>query len=167
MLRANHAGIVIFEHEAVTIAENLSLDGAPGLLNRDDQRAIECLGALVGRNEVVVAEAVGDPYRVEYGRVGALTGIPIVLGWENHERQWRGNTYGSIAGSRHADIKRLFTAADMIDVADIIERYGVNYILYGESERQRYGELGEEKFLDSLPIVCQSGRSRVYFTGRR
>jgi len=167
LLRANHAGIVIFENDAVTIAEPLSLDGAPGLLNRDDQKAIECLDALVGRDDVVVAEAVGDPYRVEYGRVGTLTGIPIVLGWENHERQWRGNTYGHIAGSRHADMKRLFTAAYMIDVADIIERYGVNYILYGASERQKYGELGEEKFLDSLPIVCQSGRSRIYFAGWR
>ncbi len=165
--RANHAGIVVFENDAVTIAEPLSLDGAPGLLNRDDQNAIECLDALVGRADVVVAEAVGDPYRIEYGRVGALTGIPIVLGWENHERQWRGDTYGSIAGSRHADIKRLFTAADMKEVADIIERYDVSYILYGVSERQKYGELGEEKFLDSLPIVCQSGRSRIYYSGRR
>ncbi|MCY3864819.1 MAG: DUF2298 domain-containing protein [Chloroflexi bacterium] len=167
LLRANHDGIVIFENGAVTIAEPLSLDGAPGLLNRDDQSAIECLGALVGRADAVVAEAVGDPYRIEFGRVGALTGIPIVLGWENHERQWRGNTYLTIAGSRHADMKRLFTAAYMMDVADIIERYGVNYILYGVSERQKYGELGEEKFLDSLPIVCQSGRSRIYFTGRQ
>lgn len=167
LIRAEQDGIVIFESDAVTIAEALSLDGAPGLLNRDDQNAIECLDDLVGRADVVVAEAVGDPYRIEYGRVGALTGIPIVLGWENHERQWRGNTYGAIAGSRHADMKRLYTAADMMDVADIIERYDVNYILYGLSERQKYGELGEEKFLDSLPIVCQSGRSRIYFTGKR
>ena len=165
--RANHDGIVVFEHDALIIAEPLSLDGAPGLLNRDDQNAIECLDDLVGRADVVVAEAVGDPYRIEYGRVGTLAGIPIVLGWENHERQWRGNTYGSIAGSRHADIKRLFTAADMKDVADIIDRYDVSYILYGVSERQKYGELGEEKFLDSLPIVCQSGRSKIYFTGLR
>ena len=166
LLRANHAGIVAFEQDAVIIAEPLSLDGAPGLLNRDDQNAIECLAALVGRANVVVAEAVGDPYRIEYGRVGALTGIPIVLGWENHERQWRGNTYGAIAGTRHADMKRLFTAADMRDVADIIKRYDISYILYGASERQKYGELGDEKFLDSLPIVCQSGRSRIYFAGR-
>ncbi len=167
LIRAEHEGIVIFDKDAVIVAEPLSLDGAPGLLNRDDQNAIECLDALVGRADVVVAEAVGDPYRIEYGRVGTLTGIPIVLGWENHERQWRGNTYGAIAGSRHTDMKRLFTAADMMDIADIIARYDVNYILYGESERQKYGEFGEEKFLDNLPIVCQSGRSRIYFAGKR
>ena len=163
LIRAQREGIVIFQEGALTIEERLSLDGARGLLNPDDQNAIECLSELVGRADVVVAEAVGDPYRIEYGRVGTLTGIPIVLGWENHERQWRGNTYASIAGSRNADMKRLYTAADMNDVDDIIKRYEINYILYGASERQRYGELGEDKFAYQLPVVCQSGRSRVYF----
>jgi len=166
LIRANHEGIVIFENEAVTIAEPLSLDGAQGLLQRADQKVIECLAALVGRADVVVAEAVGDPYRIEYGRVGTLAGIPIVLGWENHERQWRGNTYPAIAGSRSADMKRLYTAADVNDIVDIIERYDINYILYGASERKKYGDFGEEKFLDKLPVVCQSGRSRIYFSGR-
>ena len=166
LIRANHDGIVIFENEAVAIAEPLSLDGAPGLLNQDDQNVIECLDALVGRADVVVAEAVGDPYRIEFGRVGTLAGIPIVLGWENHERQWRGDSYADIAGSRAADMKRLFTAADMTDVIDIIKRYDIGYILYGASERRKYGDFGEEKFIDQLPVVCHSGRSRIYFAGK-
>ncbi len=166
LLRADQAGIVLLHDGALTVAEPLSLDGARGLLNRDDQNVIECLDALVGAANVVVAEAVGDPYRIEYGRVGALAGLPIVLGWENHERQWRGNTYEAIAGSRHADLKRLFTAADMADIDEIIERYAIDYILYGTSERQKYGDFGEEKFLDSRPVVCESGRSRVFHSGR-
>lgn len=166
LIRAQHEGIVIFQEDALTIEERLSLDGARGLLNPDDQHAIECLSELVGRADVVVAEAVGEPYRIEYGRVGTLAGIPIVLGWENHERQWRGNTYASIAGTRHVDMKRLYTAADMDEVDDIIRRYDIDYILYGASERQKYGELGEDKFLDQLPVVCQSGPSRVYFAKR-
>lgn len=163
LIRAQHEGVVIFREDALTIEERLSLDGARGLLNPDDQNTIECLSELVGRADAVVAEAVGEPYRIEYGRVATLTGIPIVLGWENHERQWRGNTYASIAGTRNADMKRLYTAADMKEVDDIIKRYAIDYILYGASERQKYGELGEDKFLDQLPVVCQSGRSRVYF----
>ncbi len=167
LIRAEEAGIIIYEAEAVTIAEPLSLDGARGLLNRDDQNVIECLSALVGRSDVVVAEAVGDPYYIEYGRVGTLAGIPIVLGWENHERQWRGNSYAAIAGTRAADMKQLFTAADMSDIDDIIERYGISYILYGASERQQYDDFGEEKFLDHLPVVCQSGLSRIYYSGKQ
>ena len=165
LIRANHEGIVIFEHEALTIAEPLSLDGAEGLLQPEDQQAINCLSDLVGRADVVVAEAVGDPYRIEYGRVGTLAGIPIVLGWENHERQWRGDSYAAAAGTRAEDIERLYTAPDMTDIDDVIQRYRVSYILYGTSERQKYGDFGEEKFLDQLPVVCQSGRSRIYFSG--
>lgn len=167
LLRAKHEGIILYDRKALTIAEPLSLDGAKGLLNYDDQAVINCLRDLVGRADVVVAEAIGDPYRIDYGRVGTLAGIPIVLGWENHERQWRGNSYAAIAGTRAQDIKRLFTAADMIDIDDILKRYDISYILYGASERQRYGELGEEKFLDQLPVVCESGRARIYYSGRR
>lgn len=167
LIRANHEGIVLFKNDALIIAEPLSLDGAKGLLNPHDQAVINCLSDLVGRAEAVVAEAVGDPYRIEYGRVGTLAGIPIVLGWENHERQWRGNSYGSIAGSRGADIKRLYTAAEMHDIDDIIRRYDIGYILYGASERRKYSDFGEEKFLDQLPVVCQAGQSRIFFSGGR
>lgn len=167
LVRADHRGIVVFRNENLSIEEAWTLDGAHGLLNRDDQSAIECLARLVGRAEAVVAEAVGDPYRIEFGRVGTLAGIPIVLGWENHERQWRGSTYPAIAGTRNDDLKRLYTAADLSRVNDVIERYNINYILYGTSERNKYGELGEEKFLDYFPVVCQAGGTRIYFAGNR
>ena len=166
LIRANHAGIVLFQNDSVTVEEPLTLDGARGLLNRDDQNVINCLSDLVGRADVVAAEAVGEPYHIEYGRVGTLAGIPIVLGWENHERQWRGNTYAAIAGSRNADLKRLYTSVNLKDVEDVLDHYAIDYILYGTSERHKYGDLGEEKFFDQLPLVCQSGQSRIYFTGR-
>ncbi|MDE2748941.1 MAG: DUF2298 domain-containing protein [Chloroflexota bacterium] len=164
LIRADHAGIVVYQDGAVIVEAPLTLDGAKGLLNLDDQQVITCLSELVGRADVVVAEAVGEPYRVEYGRVGTLTGIPIVLGWENHERQWRGNTYADIAGTRNVDLRRLYTAAEMDDVVDIIERYDIDYILYGTSERHKYDDLGEEKFADHLPVVCQHGHSRIYYS---
>ncbi len=167
LLRAGESGIAMFDGEAVIIYAPLTLDGASGLLHADDQRAIACLSELTGRADTVVAEAVGDPYRIEYGRVGTLAGIPIVLGWENHERQWRGPTYDEIAGERAADIRRLYTASDMEAAQAIIDRYQLDYILYGASELEKYGGQGEEKFLDNLSVVCQAGQSRVYASGRR
>ena len=168
LVRSNHAGIVSFHDGAVIVHEAAyTWTAREGLLQRDDQEVVMCLSEMVGRTDVVVAEAVGDPYRIEYGRVGTLTGIPIVLGWENHERQWRGPTYYEIAGTRSADLKSLYTAAEMTGIDEIIDRYDIDYILYGTSERLKYGDLGEEKFLDYLPIVCQSGESRIYFSGRQ
>ena len=113
LLRAEMEGIAVFAGADVLIQEPLTLDGAAGLLDFNDQQVINCLDDLVGQSYAVVAEAVGEAYNVAYGRVGTLAGIPIVLGWENHERQWRGATYYDIAGSRAADLKELYTRHEL------------------------------------------------------
>lgn len=165
LLRAEADGIAVFAGSDILIQEPLTLDGAAGLLEYNDQQVIHCLDELVGQADAVVAEAVGQAYNVAYGRVGTLAGIPVVLGWENHERQWRGATYYDIAGSRASDLKELYTRHEMSDVEHILERYGISHIMYGMTERQQYGSLGEEKFLDNLPVVCDSGNSRIFQVG--
>lgn len=163
LLRAEADGIALFAEHDILIQEPLTLDGAAGLLDFDDQQVINCLDKLVGQTTAVVAEAVGRAYDVAFGRVGTLAGIPVVLGWENHERQWRGATYYEIAGSRASDLKELYTRHEMSDVEHILERYRISHIMYGATERQQYGNLGEEKFLDNLAIVCESGNSRIFY----
>ena len=162
LLRAQAGGIAVFDGFDIVIQEPLTLDGAAGLMDFNDQQVIYCLDELVGQTDAVVAEAVGQAYNVAFGRVGTLAGIPIVLGWENHERQWRGASYYEIAGSRASDLKELYTRHEMSDAQHILERYRISHIMYGSTERQQYGSLGEEKFLDSLPIVCESGESRIF-----
>lgn len=159
-----HVGILLLDGEVVIVQKPLSLHGDLGGLSRDDQAVIACLSELVGRGDAIVAEAVQNAYDIQYGRVGALAGIPIVLGWENHERQWRGATYNAIASTRHDDLRQLYTAADFAAVEDIIARQGITHILYGQTERSQYGSLGEDILLAYLPVVCESGRSRVYAT---
>ena len=165
LLRAEEDGIAVFAESDILIQEPLTLDGAAGLLEFNDQQVIYCLDELIGQTDAVVAEAVGQAYNVAYSRVGTLAGIPIVLGWENHERQWRGATYYDIAGSRASDLKGLYTRHEMSEVEHILERYGISHIMYGVTERQQYGSLGEEKFLDNLPVLCESGNSRIFHVG--
>jgi len=165
LLRAQSGGIAVFDGFDILIQEPLTLDGAAGLMDFNDQQVIYCLDELVGRSDAVVAEAVGQAYNVAFGRVGTLAGIPIVLGWENHERQWRGATYTDIAGSRASDLNELYKRHELSEVEHILERYGISHIMYGTTERQRYGNLGEDKFLDSLPIVCEAGDSRIFHVG--
>ena len=165
LLRAQINGIATFDGDATVIYEPLTLDGEGGLLDYDDKQVIKCLSKLVGRSDAVVAEAVGQAYNIAFGRVGALTGIPIILGWENHERQWRGATYPSVAGTRAADLRDLYVRHEFNDIQPIIERYQITHILYGSTERREYGSLGEDKFLDQLPIACESGLSRIYYAG--
>ncbi len=162
IMRSEDEGIVLVDEMSIQVVKPLSLDGWDGFINRDDLNVINCLSELVGRDDAVVAEAVLRAYSESYGRVGALTGIPIVLGWENHESQWRGATYAEIAGSRRQDMQTLYTAEDLSQVWHIIDRYRIGYILFGLTELSQYGGAGEEKFRDHFPVACESNQSRVY-----
>ncbi len=142
----------------------LTLDGAQTFLPfaPGDYQAIMCLGDLVESDDVVIAEAIGPAYHAEYGRVGALTGLPILLGWENHEGQWRGPTYNAVVGTRPQDIRTLYTDPRWETVQPIINQYGIDYIFYGSSERAEYGVTGEEKFIERLEPVCEREGSLFY-----
>jgi uncharacterized membrane protein len=141
----------------------LTLDGGPKYVQNDDYQVIMCLQDLVAREDgIVVAEAERDDYRSYYGRVGSLIGVPVLISWVGHESQWRGTGYGAAVGSRRQDLRQLYTDLRYDVVQPIIERYGIDYILYGSSERVDYGTAGEEKFMENLEVVCESGISRIY-----
>lgn len=146
----------------------LTLDGRSNMpLSRDDYHAVMCLDNLVKGDGVVVAEAVQSSYRSYYGRVAAITGIPIVIGWQNHERQWRGTSYYAVddgrgGDARANDINELYTDLRWDVAIGIIERNNIDYIFFGDTERQQYGSAGEEKFQENLDKVCEFGDSRVY-----
>ncbi len=144
-------------------APPLTLDGRPRMtLSADDYEAVQCLARLVPGDDAVVAEAEEMSYRAYYARVGAITGIPIVLGWENHQGQWRGPTFPQTVGSRGVDLETLYSSSAWDRALTIIERYEIDYIMYGETERRQYGSAGEEKFTENLELVCDYGDSHVY-----
>jgi uncharacterized membrane protein len=105
----------------------------------------------------VVAEAVGGAYS-NYARISVYTGLPTVLGWDNHEGQWRDY---ALLGSRAQDIEVLYTTHDWIATQDIINRYNIRYIFVGNLERSTYN-VNEEKFNRFLKPVFQQGNVTVY-----
>ncbi|GAB4440767.1 MAG: hypothetical protein Kow00120_09030 [Anaerolineae bacterium] len=141
------------------------LDGAPTMFALpDDEAAIACLSAHVQGDGAVVAEAIGGSYN-QRGRVAALSGIPNVLNWPGHESQWRGATYGEVAGSRESDIATLYNEPFLDGVRHIIDRYGIDYIFVGTLERRDFDPAGLAKFA-SLRVVCQNDAAVVYATDR-
>lgn len=146
----------------------LTLDGTRSLVSTDDYLAIQCLSERVQGDDAVIAEAIGGAYRHQYGRVAVISGLPNVLGWENHQRQWRGATYPQIAGTRRTDIELLYNDPRWEVAADVIRRYDIDYIFYGTTERIGTGEQaayqanGEAKFEENLTAVCQFGDSLFY-----
>lgn len=105
----------------------------------------------------VIAEAVGGAYS-SYARVSIYTGLPTVLGWGNHEGQWRD---GSLQGTRAQDIEALYTSPDWVTAQAIIERYDIRYIYIGNLERSTY-RVNEEKFNLFLKPVFQQGIVTIY-----
>jgi uncharacterized membrane protein len=122
--------------------------------NPDEAAAIEWL---MSAPDGVVAEAVGGAYS-SYARISVYTGLPTVLGWGNHEGQWRDQ---ALQGTRQQDIEVLYTTNDWAIAQDIIDRYNIRYIFVGNLERSTY-RVNEEKFNNFLPVSFQQGNTIVY-----
>ena len=105
----------------------------------------------------VVAEAVGGAYS-NYARISVYTGLPTVLGWGNHEGQWRDQ---ALQGTRPDDIKMLYETNDWPTTQSIIDRYDIRYIYVGNLERSTY-QVNEEKLNRFLKPVFQQGSVTVY-----
>jgi uncharacterized membrane protein len=122
--------------------------------NPDEAAAIQWLRSAP---DGVVAEAVGGAYS-SYARISIYTGLPTVLGWGNHEGQWRD---GALQGTRAADIELLYTTSDWMTTQEIINRYHIRYVYVGNLERSTY-RVNEEKLNHFLKPVFQSGSVIIY-----
>jgi uncharacterized membrane protein len=154
----------------------LTLDGAPSLAQgSDDLAAIQCLSSIAKSDTDVVAEAAdhGIAYNNAYGRVSGLSGIPTVMGWENHEGQWRGDTYAAAfayttpsgtVSNRTDAVKALYNSTSWTDALPIIKTFGITYIYVGPTEKQEFGGGGGLAKFDALKPVCSSGEVAVYST---
>ncbi|MFQ3673879.1 MAG: hypothetical protein SNJ83_09810, partial [Aggregatilineales bacterium] len=154
-------GVVVVRDNGLFVRSDWTVDGARFMVTPDDYQTLQCLKAQALPGEIAV-EAIGQAYNPQYGRVAGIAGVPVLLGWENHQRQWRGPTYGEIVGTRPQDIARLYTDPRWDVAAEIIARYGIDYVMYGSTEIRQYGLDGREKFIDVLPVACVSGESMIF-----
>ena len=97
----------------------------------DDRPLIEWLRRNV-RGIQTVAEAPGIDYRWT-GRISWSTGLPVPVGWSYHQMQQR-RPYAAAVAGRTADLTALYTAADEREIARVLDRYGVAYVVYGTQE---------------------------------
>jgi YYY domain-containing protein len=86
----------------------------------------------------VLAEATGNAY-TDYGRIGAATGIPTVLGWENHEGLWRGGRSIAETTARKEALRAIYSSEDSEAVFNLLHRYKVRYVFVGALEKRDFG----------------------------
>jgi uncharacterized membrane protein len=130
-----------------------------------DVAAIEWLRANVAPDAVVL-EATGGSYSPEgAGRISMSTGNPTLLGWDFHERQWRGNEgYDKLAAGRPEAIEQIYRTARAEDLPRLLEQWGIDYVLVGGLERNKYkiSEAAQARFDAVLKLVYDQDGVRIY-----
>jgi len=56
----------------------------------------------------------------------------------------------------------MYTSSDIEITRSLLKKYGVNYVLVGNFERQKYPEINEAKFSDLGRMVYSTGVIKVY-----
>jgi YYY domain-containing protein len=105
----------------------------------------------------IVAEGIGSGAYAYAGRVASLAGRPIPLGWAHHERQWRGLRGHLLAAERERAVDALYRAASPDLMRAAAAELGVEWVLYGIVERERYAAEGEavlEQLRAAAPVAA-------------
>jgi len=85
--------------------------------------------------------------------------LPTVLGWDNHEGQWRGSR--DEIGSRTPDIQQLYVSSDWEAVKAILVKYNIRYVYVGPLERNTY-PVNDNLFQTYLKPVFVTNTVMIY-----
>jgi len=96
-----------------------------------------------------VIEAVGGAY-TEYARLSANSGVPALIGWENHGLVWRGHGVTEETSRRAELVRELYSCGDAARVREIVAGEGIPLIAIGALERADFAE-------ETLPAVRAAG----------
>ncbi|MBI4306341.1 MAG: hypothetical protein HY678_08475, partial [Chloroflexi bacterium] len=122
-------------------AESPTLDGL-AYIGASERAAIEWLRANAKKGDAMV-EAVGGGY-TDFGRISSSTGIPTVLNWPGHERQWRGAEFSF--QDREADVERIYVTPDGDEARRLLDKYDAKFVYVGSRELSKYPTANVDKF---------------------
>ena len=128
----------------------------------DDWALIEWINTNVDTSDVVL-EGTKGAYWVEgrSSRVAMMTGLQTVIGWVNHESQWRGEEFVEFAG-READVQTIYTTREWELTEQLLDQYHVKYVVVSPLERDWYGSIQQAKFDQHMQRVFEYGDYVVY-----
>lgn len=116
------------------------LNNSPGVLGREDFEAslegeydaIEWLLENADENDVILT-AGGGEWDSAVGRLSSGSGIPTIIGWTGHERQWHLGDDEMLAAlpERVNDIDAMYAG---LPPTDLLDKYGVTMLYIGPNE---------------------------------
>jgi YYY domain-containing protein len=141
-----------------------TLDGLAfySMYHPDDWALIQWFNTNVEESAVVL-EGTKGAYWIEgrSSRVSMMTGLPTVMGWVNHEAQWRGNDFASVA-ARENDIRMIYTERDWAITEQLLDQYDITYVVFSPLEREWYGGIQQSKFDQHMQRVFENGDFVIY-----
>ena len=108
--------------------------------------------------DAAIVEAVGE--WSDWGLVSRSTGLPTIVNWLGHQKQWRGGweifdadkpdvsraLRDKYFDDRTAEVERIYTTLDPAEAQVILYKYDIDYVYIGQRERDKYGIEGITKF---------------------
>lgn len=128
----------------------------------DDWAAIQWLEQNVSGTPVILEGSLGAYWSDgPSSRFSMATGLPTLMGWANHEGQWRGNGFSQVA-ARQDDIRKIYQAGDWKITADLLDQYHVGYVIVSTWEKNWYRPVNVAKFDRNLTKVFSIGDVTIY-----
>ena len=126
--------------------------------------------------DAAIVEAVGE--WSDWGLISRSTGLPTIVNWLGHQKQWRGGWEKFDADKpdvsralrdkyfddRTAEVERIYTTLDPAEAQVILYKYDIDYVYIGQRERDKYGIEGIPKF-DAIadPVFADpNGEAIIY-----
>ena len=142
-----------------------TLDGLAHLqrVRPDEHAAIAWVRTHTPRGAIVV-QAPGDSYQPADNIISAATARPTLIGWQGHERQWRGEAYAAMTSGRLEALERIYRPSSVQTLQQALADWHVSYVYVGPSERSRYEILPEHeaRWIDAMDVVFESGAVRIF-----
>ena len=79
-------------------------------------------------------------------RISIYTGLPVVIGWNWHQRQQRAINPSDWVFDRVNDVGVFYSTEDLNQTKKLISEYHIEYIVIGQLEKSIYPKNGLEKF---------------------
>ena len=114
----------------------------------------------------VLVEAVaelGGSY-TDYGRIAGSSGVPTILGWVGHERQWHGNDDSFV--DRQGDVETIYTTDDENELRGLIDKYSLTMVVVGPREITTYGNIDMTLFDTLGDRIIEHGEFTVFSINR-
>lgn len=162
-----------FRIQSMGYAETPTLDGLSFLprVNPYDAAAINFLNKNIPDQPCLV-EFVGEGYNSWGSRYSIFTGIPALMGWDGHVREWVAGRPGmeNDISHRFQATEQIFRSTDADTAKKYMDAYGVRLVMVGTVERNGvpgrkggYPPEGLAKFQQFLPLIYKNPEVEIYY----